>query len=50
MSEPQQLYALKIVAMGEVRDADGNLISQEPVEAVQVLTEAEVLALIEGAP
>jgi hypothetical protein len=33
------VYELRITATGEVRDADGNLISSEPVEAVAVLTE-----------
>jgi len=33
------------MASGEVRDADGNLISSEPVEATFTLTEAELSAL-----
>jgi len=40
-----ELYELRIVATGEVRDADGNLISAEPVEARAVLTEEQVKAL-----
>jgi hypothetical protein len=40
------LYELRIVASGEVRDADGNLISTEPIEATAVLTEEEAAALI----
>ena len=38
-----QLYELAITASGEVRDADGNLISSEPVEARMTVT-AEQLA------
>lgn len=40
-----QMYELVITAMGEVRDADGNLISSEPVEATLTVTEAEARAL-----
>lgn len=40
-----QLYELRIVATGEVRDADGNLIEQRPVEATAVLTEEQAAAL-----
>lgn len=40
-------YTVKIQALGEVRDADGNLISTEPVEAEMVVTEAELKALTE---
>lgn len=45
-----QLYEMKITATGEVRDAAGNLLSSEPVEATAVLTEAEVRAFTEGEP
>lgn len=48
MSEPGQLFQLLITATGEVRDADGNLVSQEPVEAVALLTEDEARAFVEG--
>ena len=41
-----QLYELRIVATGEVRDADGNLVSQEPVEATAVLTEEQAAELM----
>jgi hypothetical protein len=41
-----QLFELRIVASGEVRDADGNLLNAEPIEATAVLTEEEVVALI----
>lgn len=40
------LYELKIVATGEVRDADGNLISNEPIEATRIVTEEEALAIL----
>lgn len=41
-----QLFELKIVATGEVRDADGNLIETRPVEATAVVTEAQARALL----
>jgi hypothetical protein len=47
MGEPTQLYELRITATGEVRDADGNLISTEPIEATTTVTEAEARAYIE---
>lgn len=34
-------YALRIVASGEVRDAEGNLVSNEPLEATIILTEEQ---------
>ncbi len=40
-----QLFEVVIRAMGEVRDADGNLISTEPVEARMTVTETEARAL-----
>ena len=43
-----QLYQLVIEATGEVRDADGNLISSQPVTAERLVTEAEALAILEG--
>lgn len=43
-----QMFELKITATGEVRDADGNLISQQPIEATALLTEAEAAAYLEG--
>jgi hypothetical protein len=42
-----QLYELRIVASGEVRDADGNLIPSEPIETTVVLTEEEAQAFNE---
>jgi hypothetical protein len=41
------LFEVKITAVGEVRDADGNLISAEPVEFVQTMTEQELRAFKE---
>lgn len=38
-------FQVKVVASGEVRDAEGNLISSEPVEATMVLTEDELKEL-----
>ncbi len=39
LGEPR--YELTIRATGVVRDAAGNIVSQEPVEAIAVVTEAE---------
>lgn len=41
------LYELRIEASGEVRDADGTLVAQEPVEAVAVLTEEQAREYLE---
>lgn len=41
------MYEVKITAIGEVRDADGNLLSAEPVEFVQTMTEQELRAFQE---
>jgi uncharacterized protein YabE (DUF348 family) len=32
------IFELKVTATGEVRDADGNLISSEPIEATMNVT------------
>ena len=40
-----QRYEIRIQAAGEVRDAAGNLISSEPVEAVGVIDEDQARAL-----
>jgi len=45
---PAQLYEVRITASGTVRDADGNVISEQPIEAITVLTEDEVHALTQG--
>jgi hypothetical protein len=41
------MYEVKVTAIGEVRDAEGNLVSNEPVEAIMRVTEEE-LAVIKG--
>jgi len=50
VSENEQRFAVKISATGEVRDAEGNLISSEPVEATLELTADEVRALTGETP
>jgi hypothetical protein len=40
-----QLYELAITASGEVRDADGNLVSSSPVEATLQVTEEQLIEL-----
>lgn len=35
-------FEVKVTATGEVRDADGNLISSEPIETTMVLTGDEL--------
>lgn len=42
-----QLYVLRIEAAGEVRDADGNLISQPVAEQTLTVTEQQALAIME---
>ena len=47
MSEPAPLYELRIVASGEVRDADGNLVQGDiPVESIINVTEAQARELL----
>jgi hypothetical protein len=43
-----QMFEMRISATGEVRDADGNLVSSSPVESVVQLTEQQVRDLFEG--
>ena len=43
-----QMYELVLTAVGEVRDADGNLISSEPVEAKFQVTAEQLATLNEG--
>jgi hypothetical protein len=45
-----ELFKMTITAVGEVRDADGNLISSEPIEATALLTAEQVKALTEETP
>lgn len=40
-----QTFDLTISAVGEVRDADGNLIGTEPIEATMRVTADELAAL-----
>lgn len=41
-----QLYEVVVTATGEVRDANGNLISTQPIETRMVVTEDEARALL----
>ena len=43
-----QQFEVVVTATAEVRDADGNLVSAEPVEFRSTMTEAEIKALTEG--
>jgi hypothetical protein len=43
-------FAVKITAVGEVRDQDGNLLSTVPVEFDQIMSADQVRALTEGDP
>ena len=43
-----QMFAMKITASGEVRDADGNLLSSTPIETTVELTGQQVRDLFEG--
>ena len=47
---PEQMYAVKVSAVGEVRDQDGNLINSEPIEATLTLTADEVRQLTGETP
>lgn len=40
-----QMYELAISASGEVRDADGNLLSTQPIESKITVTEAQLREL-----
>lgn len=43
-----QMYALHLTATGEVRDAEGNLVSSEPVEATIHVTAEQLAELTQG--
>lgn len=45
-----QLYELAIAATGEVRDAEGNLVSSEPLTSKITVTEAQLKELGLTAP
>lgn len=47
-SDETQLYEMTVSASGEVRDADGNLISSEPIQAKTIVTHEQMLALTQG--
>lgn len=40
-----QLYKLAIHATGEVRDADGNLLNEVPIETTVTVTEEQAAAI-----
>lgn len=42
------MFQVKITAIGEVRDIDGNVLSAEPVEFNQTMTADQIAALTEG--
>jgi hypothetical protein len=46
--ETGQRYELKFTATGEVRDADGNLLNQTPIEHTVIVTEDELRQHLEG--
>lgn len=45
MSNPGQVYELTVTASGEVRDAEGNLVSSEPIHSTIQVTETQLRAL-----
>lgn len=45
-----QQFEIKIQAVGEVRDVDGNLLETVPVESVITCTAEEAAALLGGTP
>lgn len=45
---PPIRYELRITATGTVRDADGNVLNEAPIEATAVLTEDELATYLEG--
>lgn len=49
MSEEQR-FEVVLTAVGEVRDAEGNLIESVPIEHRQIVTAAELAALTSGDP
>lgn len=38
----EQMFEIKINAVGEVRDKDGNLLSSEPIELTQIVSESQL--------
>jgi hypothetical protein len=45
---PENTYKLTIVAAGEVRDADGNLLNEVEATRDVVVTESEMNRILEG--
>ena len=43
-----QLYEVRLIAEGEVRDKDGNVIDRDPITGVAVVTEEQALAIVEA--
>lgn len=41
-------FEVKVTAISEIRDAEGNLVSAEPVESTMVVDEATARALMQG--
>ena len=48
MSGADLMFEVKVTAVSEIRDADGNLVSSEPVESTMVVDEATARALMQG--
>lgn len=42
------MYRMVITASGTVRDADGNVVNELPIEATAILTEDEARQLMQG--
>lgn len=42
-----QMYEVKITAIGEVRDKDGNLIESVPIEVTKIMSEDEIASMKE---
>lgn len=38
----EQMFEIKVEAVGEVRDKDGNLLSSEPIVMTQIVSESEL--------
>lgn len=43
----EQMYVLKVFATGEVRDADGNLLEEVPLESEQIIDAETARSLAE---
>lgn len=38
----EQMFEIKVEAVGEVRDEDGNLLSSEPIVITKIVSESEL--------